>query len=85
MDWDITEVRVIREHVLHVRFKDGIEGEVTFKPTFFQGVFEPLRDPALFRKVQATDGFVSWPSSNLDLAPDAMHTEIKCRQNMVLD
>jgi hypothetical protein len=34
--------------------------------------------------VQVVDGFVTWPSGGLDLAPDAMHDEIKVNQQMIL-
>jgi hypothetical protein len=42
MDWDVTEVKVIGDHLLKVRFKDGVEGTVEFLPTFFQGVFSKV-------------------------------------------
>jgi Protein of unknown function (DUF2442) len=77
MDWDVTQVQVVDDHTLHVRFRDGVAGRVTFESSFFTGVFEPLRDPVLFRTVQAPDGFVTWPSSSVGLAPDAMHAQIK--------
>jgi hypothetical protein len=34
--------------------------------------------------VHVVDGFVTWPSSNLDLAPDVMHDEIKANKQMIL-
>ncbi len=45
-------------------------------PSHLYGVFEKLKDPAFFNRIQVTDGFVSWPDE-LDLAPDAMYDEIK--------
>jgi len=84
MDWDVTQVRVVNDHTLHVSFRDGIAGLVHFEATFFSGVFEPLRNLAEFRTVQVVDGFVTWPSGNLDLAPDAMHDEIKANKQMIL-
>jgi hypothetical protein len=83
MDWDITEVKVIGDHTLRVRFKDGLEGVVKFLPNFFRGVFTPLRDQAQFQRVLLVDGVVTWPGE-LDLAPDAMHSEIKASGQWVL-
>jgi hypothetical protein len=40
------------------------------------GVFASLRDPAVFDQVFVESGVVTWPGE-IDLAPDAMHQEIK--------
>jgi hypothetical protein len=40
------------------------------------GVFAALADPALFAQVTLEYGAVSWPG-DVDLAPDAMHSEIQ--------
>lgn len=63
---------------IRVRFTDGLEGVVRFRPGFFRGVFSHLIDPAQFRQVKVVSGAVTWPG-DLDLAPDAMHEEIKVR------
>ncbi len=84
MEWDVTQVRVVNDCTLHVSFRDGIAGLVHFDATFFSGVFEPLRNSVQFRTAQVVDGYVTWPSSNVDLAPDAMHDAIKANKEMVL-
>lgn len=76
--WRVTEVRVVGDCAVFVRFKDGLEGVVRFLPGFFRGVFSHLSDPAKFRQVTVVGGAVTWPGE-LDLAPDAMHEEIKQR------
>lgn len=76
MDWDVVDVKVSAEHTLFVTFKDGVAGEVQFLPSFFRGVFTPIADQAEFARVKLVDGVVTWPDE-LDLAPDAMHSEIK--------
>jgi hypothetical protein len=83
MDWDVTKAEVVENFTLCVRFKDGVEGLVRFMPTFFRGVFAHLTDIAQFRQVTVVDGVVTWPGE-LDLAPDAMHAEIKQRGEWVL-
>lgn len=83
MNWDVTEVKVVGEFALWVRFKDGVEGAVKFLPTFFRGVFSHLHDHVQFQQVKVVDGVVTWPGE-LDLAPDAMHDEIKLRGEWVL-
>ncbi len=76
--WRVTEVSVIEDHAVRVRFKDGLEGVVRFLPGFFRCVFSHLSDPAQFRQIKVEAGAVTWPCE-LDLAPDAMHEEIKQR------
>lgn len=76
--WRVTEVSVVGDYAVRVRFMDGLEGIVRFLPGFFRGVFSHLSDAAQFRQVTVVGGAVTWPGE-LDLAPDAMHEEIKQR------
>jgi hypothetical protein len=63
-----------------VTFVDGTTGEVDMTSRLRGradiGVFEPLRDPAEFARLRVSEGYVSWPCG-VDLAPDAMHEEIR--------
>lgn len=77
--WRIESVEVLPGYRLRVRFNDGIEGTVEmagFVRSDSAGVFAVLRDEALFRQAIVALGVVTWPG-DLDLAPDAMHREIK--------
>ncbi|MGF1550084.1 MAG: DUF2442 domain-containing protein [Sphingomonadaceae bacterium] len=76
MPWRVTACKVIGDHRLHVRFRDGLEGEVRFSPAAFHGVFEHLRDPERFAEAEVVLGAVTWPGE-LDIAPDRMHADIK--------
>jgi hypothetical protein len=69
---------------LKVTFIDGLEGTVRFKPSHLTGVFESLKDKRYFDKVYISHGAVTWPGE-LDLAPDAMHREIKKNGAWVLE
>jgi hypothetical protein len=75
---DIVAARALGEYRLYLRFEDGIEGVVDLAPHLsFQGVFEPLRDPAYFAQVQADPelGTVAWPNG-ADLDPDVLYGRI---------
>jgi hypothetical protein len=74
--WDVVSATVTDHLEFTVTFADGLTGRVTLKPTHLTGVFKPLGDPATFRRLQVTDGFVSWPGE-IDLAPDAMYEAIR--------
>ena len=73
--WRVAAVTVQEHGVLQVRFQDGVEGRVVIRPSFMYGVFEPLRDPALFARADVVRGAVTWPGE-LDLAPDALYDAV---------
>ncbi|MFN7901396.1 MAG: DUF2442 domain-containing protein [Holosporales bacterium] len=68
-------------YALNVAFLDGTTGRVEMAPLLTRtdaiGVFEALRDPAAFARVAVVMGAVTWPEFDIDLAPDAMHRELK--------
>jgi hypothetical protein len=75
---DIVEARALEGHRLHLRFEDGVEGDVDLRDLIpFQGVFEPLQDPAEVAKVRVDleSGTVSWPNG-ADLDPDVLYARI---------
>ncbi len=83
MYWDVTEVKPEAHLVLSVRFVDGVTGKVRFLPSHLTGVFEPLKNVDFFNQVFINNGVVTWPGE-IDLAPDAMHDEIKKTGEWVL-
>jgi hypothetical protein len=77
--WRVAEVEALPGFRLRVRFNDGTAGIVEmgeFVKSDAAGVFAALRDENLFRQARVAVGAVTW-SGELDLAPDAMHQEIK--------
>lgn len=84
MYWDVTTVKAVNYLTLKVTFTDGLQGSVCIKPSFLTGVFESIKDESYFYKVYVEHGVVTWPGE-LDLAPDAMHTEIKKHGSYVLE
>lgn len=76
---DVAAVTPLDGFRLRVRFYDGLEGEVDMRSLVHSataGVFAQLADPARFAEVYVEYGAVTWPGE-IDLAPDAMYTEIK--------
>jgi hypothetical protein len=75
---DIVAVTPLDDYRLHLKFEDGAEGVIDLAPHLsFQGVFEPLRDPAYFAQVRADTelGTVVWPNG-ADLDPDVLYGHI---------
>lgn len=74
--WDVISATIIKHLEFTVTFADGLTGRVRMLPSHLFGVFEKLKDPDFFNKLQVTNGFVSWPDE-IDLAPDAMYEAIR--------
>jgi Protein of unknown function (DUF2442) len=76
----VTSVQVIGEHELRLTFEDGTIGDVSFADREWTGVFEPLRDPTRFAKVQIGAGTIVWPRDGLDMAPEPLYQDALKRQ-----
>ncbi len=83
MKWDVVEVVPNADLSMQVRFADGTQGAVRFEQSHLLGVFESLKDPAVFCQAYLDSGAVSWPG-DIDIAPDAMYREIKLHGQWVL-
>ena len=84
-EWDVVEVTALPGLRLHVRFRDGVAGEVSLQPLVEGpdgGVFAVLKNQALFERATIEHGAVVWPRVldawpwSVDLAPDAMHDQL---------
>ena len=72
----ITKLEARPDYKLFVEFADGASGTVDLSDRLFGPVFEPLRDPLVFRQVAVDEfGAVAWPNG-ADLAPDAIHRQL---------
>ena len=71
---DVTRVEVIAEHKLRLTFADGSIGDVDFSERQWIGIFEPLEDPAYFRRVVVDHevGTIVWPNG-ADVAPETLY------------
>jgi hypothetical protein len=70
----VTGVAVIGDYRLRLLFDDGTVGDVSFADREWKGVFEPLRDPAVFAEVYVDTQFgtLAWPNG-LDMAPEPLY------------
>jgi hypothetical protein len=72
---DIIHVDVLHDHVVRLRFADGVEKTVDLGPYLHGPVFSEIRsDPAVFASVQVDTkaGTIVWPNG-ADLAPDVLY------------
>jgi hypothetical protein len=74
---DIVAAEALPGHRLRLKFEDGVVGEVDVGSLVrFEGVFEPLADPAYFAQVRADAelGTVCWPNG-ADLDPVVLYAK----------
>ena len=70
----VTDVKLVRDFVVWVRFNDGSEGEVDLSGELDGPIFEPLKDPKVFAQVRLDPDVhtLVWPNG-ADLAPEFLH------------
>ncbi len=72
---DITHVEVLHDHVIRLRFADGVEKSIDLEPYLHGPVFAKIRsDQKVFAsvKVDPEAGTIVWPNG-ADLAPDVLY------------
>ena len=76
----IQEARYVSGYVLRLRFSDGTEGEVDLSSELEGEMFEPLRDPAVFRSFTLHPELhtVVWPNG-ADFAPEFLFERVRVR------
>lgn len=70
----VTDVEVLEGYRLHLSFNDGTRRIVDLAHELSGPIFEPLRDPQLFRQVRLDQelGTIVWPNG-ADIAPEALY------------
>ena len=65
---DVVEVEAVGEHRLRLKFENGVEGEVNVAALVpFEGVFAPLRDPAVFATVSVDRELSAGPTAPISI------------------
>ena len=74
----VTEAEYVRDYIVHVRFADGVEGDIDLENELEGEVFEPLKDPAYFRKLAVHPELhtLTWPNG-ADFAPEFLYEKVK--------
>ncbi len=70
----VVQVEIVRPHTLRVRFDDGVEQVIDFRPVLEGPMYGPLQDELLFNQVRIdpeTHTLV-WPNG-ADFDPETLH------------
>ena len=73
----VIEAQYVSAFVLRLRFDDGTEGEVDLEKEIWGPVFEPLRDPAYFRRFSVHPELqtVVW-ENGADFSPEFLYQQV---------
>jgi len=73
----VVEVRHVYDFTVHVRFADGTAGDIDLSDELYGEVFEPLRDPAVFKTASVHSEFhtLYWPNG-ADFAPEFLYEKV---------
>lgn len=63
---------IVAPGTLWMRFDDGVERVIDFRPIMIGEMNEPLRDPGFFARVELESGVLEWPNG-AGLSPETMH------------
>ena len=74
----VIAARYEHDFVISVRFADGTEGDVDLGDELYGDIFEPLRDPAIFRAFSIHPEFqtLCWPNG-ADIAPEFLYERMQ--------
>ncbi len=74
----ITDAAYVSGFVLRLHFEDGTEGTVNLADELDGPIFEPLRDPAYFRrfKVHPELHTITW-ENGADFAPEFLYSQVR--------
>lgn len=69
-------VKPFREYRLLVDFDNGERREFDMAPYLDKGIFQELRDPAMFRAVRVSFDTIEWPNG-ADICPETLYRQSK--------
>lgn len=78
MKYHVVEARYVAGHIVWLRFRDGTVGEIDLASALQGPIFEPLRDPTVFRQFEIHPDFhtLVW-ENGADLAPEFLHENVR--------
>jgi hypothetical protein len=79
----VSAARYVRDHVVWLRFDDGLEGELDLGDGLRGALMEPLRDTAMFAQLSVEYGTITWPNG-ADWDPDTLHDRLRASKGLAV-
>ena len=78
MHYRLIDAKHVSGYVLHLKFSDGLEGDVDLKDEIYGPMFEPLRDLEAFRRFRLDSELrtLIWPNG-ADFSPEFLHEKVR--------
>ena len=76
MDYHVIEAEYVSGYVVKLKFRDGTVGEIDQEAELTGPVFEPLRDPEMFRRFTIAFHTLSW-EHGADFAPEFLREHVR--------
>lgn len=72
----VTAVKPLANYRIHIRYSDGVEGEIDLSDCVGTELFADWQEPGMFEKVQIGDYGEVWWSDMASLCPDSLYLEL---------
>jgi hypothetical protein len=78
MKYHVIAAEHVSGYVIRLMFRDGTAGEIDLSAELTGPIFEPLREPAVFKRFSVHPEFhtLVWPNG-ADLAPEFLYQSVK--------
>ena len=75
----IKTANAIDDHRVAVTFTGGMSGVFDCRPFFKMGYYRKLNNPAFFKCVSVSNGWLSWPG-DVEIGADDVWDELHCKR-----
>ena len=74
----VTKAKPLGGYRVWLEFNDGLRGEIDLEDRLFGPVFEPLKDPTYFGRLEVNADLdtIVWPNG-ADFAPEFLHQRVQ--------
>jgi hypothetical protein len=78
MNYTLLEARHVTQYTVWLRFSDGVEGEIDLRGELYGPMFEPLKDPEIFKSFSVHPELhtLVWPNG-ADFSPEFLHDKLR--------
>jgi hypothetical protein len=78
MHYRLIDAKHVAGYILHLKFSDGLEGDIDLKEEIHGPIFEPLRDLETFKRFRLDPELrtLVWPNG-ADFSPEFLHEKVR--------